>query len=155
MSECPAKRARTDLTLDVKRQLIADFEKVPRPAQKDLAVKYSIGRATVSDILKRKDEFKQKFADNLNCSKKRFYTNSKFEDVNRMTREWFVRARSKNIPISGQIIKSKANVNIKFLPPNTTSILQPLDQGIIRAFKARYRHHMMTHLITRIDECNQ
>jgi hypothetical protein len=32
--------------------------------------------------------------------------------------------------------------------------LQPLDLGIIRAFKARYRKHMPKHLITKIDLCS-
>ena len=44
-----------------------------------------------------------------------------------------------------------SNVTLRFLPPNTTSKLQPLDLGIIRAFKARYRKHMLKHLVAKID----
>ena len=47
-----------------------------------------------------------------------------------------------------------SNVTLRFLPPNTTSKLQPLDLGIIRAFKARYRKHMLKHLIAKIDMCD-
>ena len=35
------------------------------------------------------------------------------------------------------------NVNIQFLPPNTTSIIQPLDQGIIHTFKVYYQQHIV------------
>lgn len=30
-------------------------------------------------------------------------------------------------------------IRLEFLPPNTTSVLQPMDQGIIRSLKAHYR----------------
>jgi hypothetical protein len=46
------------------------------------------------------------------------------------------------------------NVTLRFLPPNTTSKLQPLDLGIIRAFKARYTKHMLKHPIAKIDMCD-
>lgn len=34
-------------------------------------------------------------------------------------------------------------INLQFLPANTTSIIQPLDQGIIHAFKSYYRQNII------------
>jgi hypothetical protein len=39
------------------------------------------------------------------------------------------------------------NIKLKFFPPNTTAKIQPLDQGIIRAFKAHYRRYLVKHII--------
>jgi hypothetical protein len=36
-----------------------------------------------------------------------------------------------------------SNVRVEFLPANTTSICQPLDQGIIRTFKAHYKRRWL------------
>ena len=36
-----------------------------------------------------------------------------------------------------------SNVRILFFPPNATSHLQPLDQGIIKNFKMHYRKYMI------------
>ncbi|XP_033221235.1 uncharacterized protein LOC117175637 [Belonocnema kinseyi] len=40
------------------------------------------------------------------------------------------------------------------LPLNLTSEVQPLDQGIIRVVKARYRKKMLQHLITVAEDCD-
>ncbi|XP_049302022.1 tigger transposable element-derived protein 6-like [Bactrocera dorsalis] len=44
------------------------------------------------------------------------------------------------------------NIKICFLPPNTTSVSQPLDQGIIQNFKTLYRSLVLKHLITKIGD---
>ena len=44
-----------------------------------------------------------------------------------------------------------ANVRLKFLPPNTTLIIQPCDQGIIRNLKSYYRAQIVRRLTSDID----
>jgi hypothetical protein len=43
------------------------------------------------------------------------------------------------------------NIKIAFYLPNCTSVLQPLDQGIIRNFKYFYRTKVLRHIIARLD----
>lgn len=43
------------------------------------------------------------------------------------------------------------NVHILWLPPHTTSLFQPMDQGIIRAWKAHYRRAMMKYIVHQAD----
>ena len=44
------------------------------------------------------------------------------------------------------------NVKMVFLPPNTTSRLQPCDAGIIAALKAHYRKRLMRHVLAGMDD---
>ena len=43
-----------------------------------------------------------------------------------------------------------SNIVVKFLPPNSTSKLQPLDQGIIHSSKAFYRKELIVKLIEKL-----
>ncbi|CAE1241738.1 unnamed protein product [Acanthosepion pharaonis] len=44
-----------------------------------------------------------------------------------------------------------SNIKLSFMPPNTTCLIQPLGQGIIRSFKAYYRRELVRMQIAAID----
>ena len=48
--------------------------------------------------------------------------------------------------ISLELRNKLTNVEVSNLPANTTSVLQPLDQGIIRTFKLYYRKLLVEYL---------
>jgi hypothetical protein len=57
-----------------------------------------------------------------------------------------------NVSCHTTVLKSKIefpNINVMFLPPNTTSVTQPLDAGIIAVFKKRFRDLFSNLLVKR------
>ena len=46
------------------------------------------------------------------------------------------------------------NMRVVYLTKNTTPYLQPLDQGIIRSFKALYRRHYAEYLVSYLNANN-
>ena len=49
-------------------------------------------------------------------------------------------------------ISDLTKVQLVFLPPNTTSVLQPMDQGVIRSLKAHYRGRVVSRLCRALDK---
>lgn len=100
----PKKRM---LTLQEKIDVIktADKEKL---GVRNLAGRFNIGKTQAAEILKNKEELLKKFSSHVNPLQKRSFFKTEGLNIDKLCYEWFVKARNKNIPLSGPIIKSKA-----------------------------------------------
>ena len=49
------------------------------------------------------------------------------------------------------IIENLSHVKLAFLPRNTTSVSQPMDQAVIRCLKAHYRKRLVKLILHSID----
>lgn len=97
-------------------------------------------------------------------------SNKKAWVTGELFRDWFTNCfipevkaylESKNLPFKVLLLVDNApghpqidhpNVKLMFLPANTTSILQPLDQGVIAAFKAYYVRRTFERLLKGMDD---
>ena len=57
--------------------------------------------------------------------------------------------------LSDEFKKKITNIRIEYLAPNCTSVIQPCDAGIIRAFKAKYRSKIIRHILRVYEEKNK
>lgn len=88
-------------------------------------------------------------------NKKAWMTTSIFQDWLEKLNRTFV-SRNKKILLfvdnaPSHPCLSYSNIKLCFLPPNTTSVIQPLDQGIIQAVKLKFRKLQMSHLLAMMD----
>ncbi|XP_054284043.1 jerky protein homolog-like [Macrosteles quadrilineatus] len=52
-------------------------------------------------------------------------------------------------PIANEL--KDEDIKAVFLPPNVTALCQPMDQGVLQALKLKYRHRLLSHIISAID----
>jgi hypothetical protein len=89
-------------------------------------------------------------------SNKTAWMNSKiFNEYLSLLNKQFVRGKRKVIlsldNFSGHPITNVySNIKIEFFPANCTSVLQPLDQGIIQNFKVYYRQQIVNKIVSEI-----
>ena len=96
---------RTELSLTKKVELIKNSS---GKSHRQLAEIYGIGRTQVGTILKRKAELMEAYDRNEPSDRKRFKSNSQYEDIDTLTWQWFQCARSQQTPITGPLIQEKA-----------------------------------------------
>ena len=101
-------------------------------SQGDVANRFSISVGAVNNILKKKQEIQMACEENCNPQMKRIRLSSHCV-VNDLIWQWFVTARSKNIPISGPILKAKG---IDFA--EKLSITFKASNGWLEKFMSRY-----------------
>lgn len=98
---------RNFLTLKEKMEIINTYDK-ERVSVRALANRFKIGKTQVGKIIKQKEEYKAKWQSGSNINEKRRFFKAEGLNVDKFCYDWFAKARSKGIPISGPIIKSKA-----------------------------------------------
>jgi hypothetical protein len=71
-------------------------------------MKFEIGKTQAANIVKNKDELMKKWQGSGNMSEKRRFLKTDGLKIDQLTYEWFIKARNKNIPLSGPIVRRKA-----------------------------------------------
>ena len=49
------------------------------------------------------------------------------------------------------IIENLSHLKLVFLPPNTTSVTQPMNQGVIKCLKAHYKKRLVKLILHSLD----
>ena len=96
------------LCLKEKMNLIDSYEN-QKLSVKELQEKYKCGKTQIYYIIKRRSEIKEMWRKGTRADlmKKRRCDN---EEVNNLVWEWFVDAKSQNLPVSGPLIQSQAKI---------------------------------------------
>ena len=96
---------------------------------------HTLTQSQVSKVLS--DQYS--FLDDQDWKNKGKNISADYPDLEDMLYHWEQAAnRSGRLTVTGEIL-----LRVEFLPANTTSICQPLDQGIIRTFKAHYKRRWL------------
>ena len=148
-------KSRKNLTFSQKLEILKEGGK---SSQRAVAAKFGVSLGVVNRVIKRKLELETLAENNCNHAAKRV-KNSINEDLNEQVWEWFVAARSKNIPVSGPILQEKAlniatelgqtdfkasngwlekfrlryNINFKVLSGESAGV----DQDVVKTWKQR------------------
>ena len=103
------RKQRRNLSLEDKVNIIKKKETDAKLSDEKLASEFSVDRSTISNILRKKDKFLQLHASAKHSDlKKTRIQEARFPSLEEALYKWFQNLRSRNIPVSQDILKGKA-----------------------------------------------
>lgn len=99
--------SRRILSLKEKVEIIRSLNGKRFPIR-ELAEKWKIGRTQAAEILKNKEQLLNLFQSGMNENAIRIHKGGRSELIDKVVLEWLNRARSKNVPLSGALVREKA-----------------------------------------------
>ena len=124
---------RKDLSASEKVQVIDYKKENPSAGVQSIAEKFSCSKSQIQSILAKKDEISEHYGANKNAHFKKARL-SQFKNVDQATYEWYQKARSKNIPVTGPMLQEKAKRANEELGDATFNA----SNGWLDRFKKRY-----------------
>ena len=128
-----AKRKRKDFTASEKVQIIEYKKENPNASVRTIAEKFVCGKSQIQSILAKGNEILEDYSANKNAHSKRARV-SPMKNVDEATYEWYQKARTKNIPVTGPMLQEKAKRASEELGDSTFKA----SNGWLDRFKKRY-----------------
>lgn len=100
-------RKKRMLTLKEKIEIL-NWHEQNKVSVRNVATKFEIGKTQAANIIQKKEEIMKKWHECGNNTVKRNFLKTNGLKIDQLTYEWFIKARNKNIPLSGPIVRSKA-----------------------------------------------
>ncbi len=108
-SEDVTCRKRRDRTVREKSEILKLYDGLPKMSQPAAAVALGVPQPTLCRILRSRDAIQSEFSSNTNVYSKKRKRTGKDADVETALKDWFSLARAKNAPLSGPLLREKAN----------------------------------------------
>ena len=100
-------RKKAVLTIKEKYLALKELEK-EGTSKKSIAEKYGVPPNTLSYWIKNKADIFTNYESGQYGAKRQKLSSAKYDNIDKAVYKWFVNARERNVPISGQIIREKA-----------------------------------------------
>ncbi|XP_054746495.1 tigger transposable element-derived protein 4-like [Anastrepha obliqua] len=95
------------LSFKEKMEIINVFEK-DKLSVRGIGKRFNIGKTQAAEINKSKEKIRSKWESGVNVHQKQSFLKEGGSEIDKMYFNWFAKARSQNIPISGPILKANA-----------------------------------------------